>query len=182
MRGLSKKSWESRSIAFLLSAIVFLLGLGGYDVNAADGKDSAPLVEPCELITKVEAEGIMGTALKEGQYSENKVVGQKICLYEAANSDSFAFLQISLTQDAFIAPKVLAAGQNSKTIFGSIKEAFPDREKVSGIGDEAFIATPGIHILKGGYYLTIGAGNLKSNKARLIGAGKKAIANLEAAL
>jgi hypothetical protein len=47
--------------------------LGGYDVNAADGKDSAPLVEPCELITKVEAEGIMGTALKEGQYSENKI-------------------------------------------------------------------------------------------------------------
>lgn len=180
--GLYKKWREARFMALLFSALALLSCLGGHDVTAAEGRDSTPLVEPCELITKVEAEGIMGTALKEGQYSENKVVGQKICLYEAANSDSFAFLQISLTQDAFIAPKVLAAGQTSKTIFESIEDAFPDRENVGGIGDEAFIATPGIHILKGGYYLTIGAGNLKSNKARLIGAGKKAIANLEAAL
>lgn len=124
----------------------------------------------------------MGTALKEGQYSENKVVGQKICLYEAADSDSFAFLQISLTQDAFIVPNVLASGQNAKTIFTSIKDAFPDREGVAGIGDDAFLATPGLHVLKGGYYLTFGAGNLKRNKDRLISAGEKAVANLEASL
>jgi len=182
MKGYFKNQWESSALALLISTHVLFSGFGGYNVSAAEGQDSVPLVEPCELISKVDAEAIMGTALKEGQYSENKVVGQKICLYEAADKDSFAFLQISLTQDAFIAPKVLAAGQSSKTIFESIKDAFPDRENINGIGDDAFIATPGIHILKGGYYLTIGAGNINSNKSRLISAARRAIANLEASL
>ena len=62
----------------------------------------------------------------------------------------------------------------------SIKNAFPDRENINEIGDDAFIATPGIHILKGDYYLTIGVGNIKSNKDKLIRAGAKAMANLEA--
>jgi hypothetical protein len=168
--------------AFIIFSLAFLLAYVSNNVRAADQSDSVPLFEPCKLISKVEAEEIMGTALKEGQYSENKLVGQKICLYEAADSDSFAFLQISLTQDAFMAPKVLASGQSAKTIFSSIKDAFPDRESVGGIGDDAFLATPGLHVLKGDYYLTIGAGNLKSNKGRLISAGEKAVANLEASL
>lgn len=176
-------SWGVSVSAFLLlfALTVLLLNIGK-SVKAGDQYDAVPLLEPCELISKAEAEEIMGTALKEGQYSENTVVGQKICLYEAAESGSFAFLQISLTQDAFMAPKVIAAGQSAKTIFSSIKEAFPDRESVGGIGDDAFLATPGLHLLKGDYYLTIGAGNLKSNKGRLISAGEKAVANLEASL
>ena len=168
--------------ALSLSALAFSAGAFFQNAPAADEKSASQLLEPCELISKAEAEEIMGTALKEWQYSENKVVGQKICLYEAADSNSFVFLQISLTQDAFIAPKVLASGQSAKTIFTSIKEAFPDREGVAGIGDDAFLATPGLHVLKGDYYLTIGAGNLKSNKGRLISAGEKAVANLEASL
>lgn len=182
MKGSSKSRRSSASIALLLSVLALLSGAGGFNVTAAGGTDSVPLVEPCEIISKADAEAIMGTPLKEGRYSENKVVDQKICLYEAADEDSFSFLQISLTQDAFIAPNVLAAGQSSKTSFESIKEAFPDRENVGGIGDDAFIATPGIHILKGDYYLTIGAGNIRSNKERLISAGKKAMENLQAAL
>ena len=172
----------SVSTAFVIFLLTFLSVCGIDNVEASDQDNSMPLIDSCELISKAEAEKIMGTALKEGQQSENKVVGQKICLYEAADSDSFAFLQISLTQDAFMAPKVLASGQSAKTIFTSIKEAFPDRESVAGIGDDAFLATPGLHVLKGGYYLTIGAGNLKSNKGRLISAGDKAVANLEASL
>ena len=182
MMGFSMNRRVFHSAVCILSALTFLSANGGPNVNGADEQASMPLVEPCDLISKVEAEEVVGAALKEGQYSENKVVGQKICLYEAADSDSFAFLQLSLTQDAFIAPKVLASGQDAKAIFTSIKNAFPDREDISGIGDEAFIATPGIHILKGDYYLTVGMGNIKRNKAGLIEAGKMAVANLEAAL
>lgn len=147
---------------------------------AADRQNSTQLIEPCKLISKNEAESILGIGLREGQYSENAIVGQKICLYEAANNSSFAFLQISLTQNEFIAPNVLSSGQNAKTIFTSIKNAFPDRKNIKEIGDDAFIATPGIHILEGDYYLTIGAGNIKSNKDKLIIAGEKAITNLDA--
>jgi hypothetical protein len=144
---------------------------------------SAELIEPCELITRTEAEEIMGEKMKDGQYSENKVVGQKICFYEAADESSFAFLQISLTQNSFISQKVLTSGQNAQTIFNSIKEAFPDRQDIKEMGgDEAFIASPGIHILKGEYYLTIGAGNINRNKDKLINAGRKAMTKLEAVL
>ena len=60
-------------------------------------------------------------------------------------------------------------------------ENFEDRIFVEGIGDEAYIATPGIHILKDGYYITIGVGNLSlpENHERLKEAGKLAMENLE---
>ncbi|MFO8083341.1 MAG: hypothetical protein R6U27_03370 [Desulfobacterales bacterium] len=50
------------------------------------------------------------------------------------------------------------------------------------MGDDAFIATTGIHILKGEYYLTIGAGNINRNKDKLTDAGANAMAKLESAL
>lgn len=174
-----QKLWVCLPALFIVT--IFLLISGWYinhDAHAKDPKVSAQLIEPCELITRTEAEEIMGEKMKDVQYSENKVVGQKICFYEAADENSFAFLQISLTQNLFISQNVMASGQNAQTIFNSIKEAFQDREDIKGMGDEAFIATPGIHILKGDYYLTIGAGNINRNKDKLIDAGTKAMANL----
>lgn len=174
-----KREW------ILFAGVLFYLfsGSGGdWEACAAGPKKAAQLIEPCQLITKAEAEEIMVVAFKEGQHSENKVVGQKMCLYEAADENSFAFLQISLTQNAFIPPKIFASGQTAQTIFGTIKEAFPDREAINGAGDDAFIATPGVHILYGDYYMTIGAGNINQNRDKLKIAGVKAMANLEAGL
>jgi len=176
----------SKKLFILFPAIfIFLTSLlftGGNDhtAHSADLKKSAKLIEPCNLISKNEAENIMETPLREGHYTENKITGQKICIYEAADKNSFVFLQISLTQNEFIPANILSAGQNAKTIFTSIKNAFPDRENINEIGDDAFIAPPGIHILKGDYYLTIGAGNIKRNKDKVISAGAKAMANIEA--
>ncbi len=166
----------------VFTATMFFLISGwfiNHDAHANDPNMSAQLIEPCELITRMEAEEIMGEKMKDGQYSENKVVGQKICFYEAADENSFAFLQVSLTQNSFISPNVLASGQNTQTIFNSIKEAFPERQDIKGMGDDAFIATPGIHILKGDHYLTIGVGNINRNKDKLTDAGAKAMANLK---
>jgi hypothetical protein len=178
-----QKMWLCLPALFIVT--IFFLISGWYinhDAHANDPKMSTKLVEPCELITRTEAEEIMGEKMKDGQYSENKVVGQKICFYEAADESSFAFLQISLTQNSFISQKVLTSGQNAQTIFNSIKEAFPDRQDIKEMGDEAFVATPGIHILKDDYYLTIGAGNINRNKNKLIDAGAKAMTKLEAVL
>ena len=180
LMGLFKKLMMVFSAVFLFLALVLFQERNDFTAIAADQKNSARMVEPCSLISKNDAESIMGTALQEGQYSENKRVGQKICIYEAADKNSFVFLQISLTQNEFISPNVLSSGQNAKTMYTSVKNAFPDRENIGKIGDDAFIATPGIHILKGGYYLTIGAGNIKSNKDKLIKAGATAVANLGA--
>lgn len=178
-----QKLWVCLLSVFIFT-IFFLLSEWylDHDAHATDPKMSAQLIEPCELITRTEAEEIMGEEMKDGQYSENKVVGLKICFYEAADENSFAFLQISLTQNSFISPNVLASGQNVQTIYNSIKEAFPDRQDIKGMGDDAFIATPGIHILKGEYYLTIGVGNINRNKDKLTDAGAKAMAKLEAVL
>jgi hypothetical protein len=178
-----QKLWVCLPALFIVT--IFFLISGWYinhDAHANDPKMSTQLIEPCELITRTEAEEIMGEKMKDGQNIENKVVGQKICFYEAADENSFAFLQISLTQNSFISQKVLASGQNAQTIYNSIKEAFPDRQVIKGMGDDAFIATPGIHILKGDYYLTIGVGNINRSKDKLTAAGAKAMANLKSKL
>ncbi len=68
------------------------------------------------------------------------------------------------------------------SIFESIRENFADElTQVDGIGDEAFIATPGIHILKGDYYIVIGVGNSsdEDNRAILKTSGIRAVENLE---
>lgn len=180
-----QKRWM---ILFLAVSFFLTTGCGSEtNSNSTDQKEpaqnsSTKLIEPCELITKAEAGEIMGVAFKEGKYSEQKMVGQKLCLYEAADENAFAFFQISLSQNAFIPPKILASGQNAQIIFSTIKAAFPDREMINGMGDEAFIATPGIHILKGAYYMTIAAGNINQNRDKLKTAGMTTMANLDAAL
>ena len=76
-------------------------------------------------------------------------------------------------QNAEITPKYL---------FKSIKENFEDElSQVDEIGDEAFIATPGINIMKGEYYIVIGVGNSidETNRAILKAAGEKAVKYLE---
>lgn len=129
------------------------------------------IINPCDVITRDDAEKIMGEKLKSGQLQEQKAIGQKICLYEAADDNSFTMLQVSLLQ-----------GQRAKIIFAEIKANFPDHESVDGIGDDAFIATPGIHILRNDYYLCIAAGNLNRNRDKVQVAGKMAMVALEMAL
>ena len=106
--------------------------------------------------------------MKAGKLREQKAIGMKLCLYEAADDNSFGMLEVSIIQ-----------GQTAKETFSVIKNNFPDHEMIDGIGDDTFIATPGIHILKNGCYLTIAAGNLNRNRDKVLEAGKRAVANLE---
>ena len=71
-------------------------------------------------------------------------------------------------------------GQSPKAICESLKANFPNAVNVEGIGDDAFIASPGLHVIKGDYYITIGVGNSNDPKNRQIlkEAGKKAVENL----
>lgn len=172
---------KQRTGMYLLCAAALMLLLPCTNLSPSQALAADPgvrVIAPCEVLTQADAEAIMGEAMKEGESRDNKVVGQKLCLYNAAEESSFAFLQISLTQNAFMPEDTLTSGQNARRIYETTKSAFPDRETVNGMGDEAFIATPGIHILSGDYYIVIGAGNLQRNKDKVMAAGKKAVENL----
>lgn len=126
------------------------------------------IIDPCDLINHTESEEIMEEKMKTGKLTEQKATGMKLCLYEATDDNSFGMLQVSIIQ-----------GQTAKEAFSIIKRNFPDHEMIDGIGEDTFIATPGIHILNNGCYLTIAAGNLDRNKDKLLMAAKRAVANLE---
>ena len=125
-------------------------------------------IDPCALISQMEAEEIMGVKMKTGTLREQAATGMKLCLYETADENSFAMLQVSIIQ-----------GQHATENFSIIKENFADHEMIDGIGEDSFVATPGIHILTTGCYLTIAAGNINQNKDKLLVAGKRAVASLE---
>ena len=55
-------------------------------------------------------------------------------------------------------------GQTPKKIYDALKENFKNAVKVDGIGADAFIAPPGLHVLAGNYYLTFAVGNANDPK------------------
>jgi hypothetical protein len=135
-------------------------------------------IDPCELITQSDAESLLGEPVKAAEKSEQQVVGMKLCMYNPADETSESFLQVMLTQQAFMKPD----GVPPSDIFHSIKEAQSEgRTDLEGFGGEAFIATGGIYILIDEYYISIGAGNTDRPqiRERLKAAGKTAVDNLE---
>jgi hypothetical protein len=161
--------------------VILLSGLCACNLKDTTDKltESGRLIEPCELISKTEAETLLGVKLKDAVKTEQEVVGLKLCFYESEDTDRF--LQVGLTQEAFMKKEILDAGQSPDSIFTEIMNNTVDTEKADGIGDEAFIGIPGIHILMDGYYITIGLGNSDNaeNREKLKEAGKIASGNLK---
>lgn len=155
-------SIKSTFVVSIISIIFVLLN------SAVTFPNHPIIIDPCNLITHLESEEIMGEKMKAGELRKQKATGMKLCLYEAADENSFGMLQVSIVQ-----------GQTAKETFSIIKRNFPDHEMIDGIGEDTFIATPGIHIWKNGCYLTIAAGNLDRNRDKLLAAAKRAVANLE---
>lgn len=130
-------------------------------------------LEAFDLLSKSEAEEIVGKSLKEGELSEQENIGLKKCIYYSVDEESF--IQISLSQ------KTSVSVMHPKDNYYAIKANFPDHVGVEGIGDDAFIATPGLHILYEDYYIVIAAGNTSNLETieKLNITGKKAIENLQ---
>ena len=138
------------------------------------------LIEPEELISREEAAALLGEPVKDGDKTVMESVGQKIVFYDPEMEGSFGFLQLSLTQQAF-----MPAGSTitPEEIYGAAKAGLDDTSdfEVSGIGDECFSGTPGLHILASRYYIVIGAGNSDDPAVQDIymRAGEIAVDNLE---
>ena len=142
---------------------------------ASQAERPVDIIEPARLISKDEAEGILGKSLDTVETLEQERVGLKQCLYGSGD----ALFQIGLTQQV-----MMPAGQTQtpEDLYRAIVENFEDAVEVEGIGDEAYLATPGLHILSDGYYILIALGNLsdKDNQEKLKEAGTLAVANLRA--
>lgn len=169
-----------------LCAVLLFAGCGGKTgrqsetgaVNAPVQQQTSKMIEPCELVTQEDATGILGEAVNPAEKREKQVVGMKLCMYKALKSDSMQFLQVSLTQDAFMPP----GGSDAASIYRTLKDNFKGmRADIEGLGNEAFIASGGIYILADGYYIHIGAGNTDNTTVRdkLVEAGKTAVAKLK---
>lgn len=108
------------------------------------------------------------------------------CFYETAVKGG-RFMQITLMQttEAMAANSVSAKdyydAQKGK---GPSTVGDPSLTMVKGVGDEAFMLPPGIHILFKGYYIVIGVGDptVQANQDILMAAGKLAVKNLAAIL
>jgi hypothetical protein len=138
---------------------------------------AAAMIEPEQLISLEEAEALLGEKLT-GEKSENAVVGQKRYFYKSADDSSDQYLQISLTQQAFM-PE--GSAFTPEQLYKDICAAF-EGEPVTGLGDEAQIIPSGYQIMCEGYYLTVMVGYTSDDDAILSEASKTAVENLKALL
>ena len=150
---------------------------GDIDKEPVQEETKALLIEPEQLITQEEAEALLGEPLV-GNKTENATVGQKILFYEAADGNSLQYLQISITQQAF-----MAAGSNStpEQLYRDICAAF-EASPVSNLGDEAQIIPSGYQILYNGYYLAVTAGYTNDDEGIMQEASQNAVNKLKALL
>jgi hypothetical protein len=121
---------------------------------------AAKLIEPCNLVSKADAQQYIGQPLKDAEKKETPAVGLKLCVYTTVSEGSGKLLQIGITQQAFMPNN----GQTPKSIYDALKNNFKDAKKVDGVGDDAFISPPGLHMMKGNYYVTVAVGNANDPK------------------
>ncbi len=140
-----------------------------FDNKAMSGTAESMTIEPAMIITREDAKALTSVSFDECVVKEQPAVGLKLCVYEKDG----AFLQLGLTQ-----PK---KGEKNipESIYNSIKSAFKDAAKIEGVGDDNFIAPPGLHIMKDGYYITISLGLMTKDREKLRVAGMKAVQNLD---
>ena len=138
------------------------------------GSVGAKIIEPAMIITMEDAKALTGVSFGECTVKEEPRVGLKLCVYEKDG----VFLQVGLKQTAFMDKKSREAGNTPVSFFKATKSAFPDAAKIDGVGDDNFLVPPGLHILKGQYYMTVSFGLMAKDKEKLQAAGMKAVANL----
>jgi hypothetical protein len=118
-----------RSCRFLIPVLLTTFFVSACDTATTPGaidSTAVRIIEPCELISRVEAEHLLGTRLLEGETSEQERVGLKLCVYHAAGDSLGPSFQITITQSASMARETLASGTTPASIFQSIKYNFED--------------------------------------------------------
>ena len=138
------------------------------------GSTGAKMIEPAMIITKEDARALTGVNFGECTVKEEPRVGLKLCVYEKDG----AFFQVGLTQTAFMDQKSREGGNTPQSLFNATKSAIQGADRIDGVGDDNFLMPPGLHILKGQYYMTVSFGLMAKDKEKLRVAGMKAVENL----
>ncbi|MBV5326341.1 MAG: hypothetical protein JZU65_01700 [Chlorobium sp.] len=174
---------HARLLPVPVIALFILQGCGNPSQNGKEEKPAVQqaqkitIIEPSHLVTQQDAEKILGEPVMEAVRTEKPIVGLKLCMYNPVNEQSTSFLQITLTQNGFMLPE----GTSTASIYNRLKKNFEGtRTDIRDLGDDAFIATGGLYILKENCYIMIAAGNINSEVTRtiLMDAGKTALDNL----
>jgi hypothetical protein len=191
-----------KRLFLILPAVIVAALLGGccgagggsnylYPTQAPSGAPTPTIglqVEPQQLIDRKTAETLVGNALKDMEDPKVKpnsdpAMGMSFCLYDSA-VDGGRFMQIALykrTEQFNTDPTLIFNALRSPA---SNASAPPVIATAEGIGDSAYIADPGIHIMYQGYYIVISVGDPKNpaNQEVLKSAGSAAVAQLKTLL
>jgi hypothetical protein len=145
--------------------------------SGSPDKGAADIIEPSQLISQEEAGLIMGETMDSAETMEQQTIGLKQTFY--TSSESGEMLQVTLHQQAFMPSE---QSMTPEDLYRAITTDFPGAIEADGIGDEAWLATPGLHILADGYYIVIAAGNMsvEGNEEMLREGGRVAVENLRA--
>lgn len=156
-----------RSVALILFMVLLLAaGCGKADKggdeqgnNAAQNKSASEVTDARSLLTKAEAEALLGEPVKEPDYQVKEPMGQQLLFFSAKSDAALKFIQVSVVQNEGMNDSLRSSGYNVTKLYQETKKMFKDNQSVTGIGDEAFWATNGLHILKSNYYVNISTGN-----------------------
>jgi hypothetical protein len=142
-----------------------LLALGGCNQNkdsssaaaapAASTKSSASAskeLDACTLVTKAEAEAVLGEHIKDRTSGPASMHGGSICMYESADSLSARHITIRVESPNFdwnkYKEQMRVEGENMRPKPGRVRQ-------VSGLGRDAYFARHVLHVLTDKGTLTV---------------------------
>lgn len=157
------KRWAA---GILVMAIFVIAGCGNAGKTAEDQGDStakkttsSEVTDVRTLLTRAEAAELLGEPVKEPDYQVKEPMGQQLLFFSTEADTALRFIQVSVVQNEGMSGNLQSSGYNVIKLYQETKKMFKDNQSVTGIGDEAFWATNGLHILKGNYYINISTGN-----------------------
>ncbi|MEW6364311.1 MAG: hypothetical protein AB1714_06685 [Acidobacteriota bacterium] len=119
------------------------------------------LVDPAVLLTKADAEAVLGTPVKDPEATANPM-GQKIVHYSpAAQGTKVRYVQISVNQTAAMPERMRKNGMSAPKLFEDSARLLSGVQMLTGFGDKAFWggsglkAGAGLHVLKGDVYFSV---------------------------
>ncbi|MGE5415586.1 MAG: hypothetical protein ACM3UZ_02245 [Acidobacteriota bacterium] len=161
--------WISLVLVFIL-VLSLQFGCGQSKVSDTSAtksetqSDSGAIVDTSKLITKADAEAILGEPVKEPRVNTN-VMNQKIYFFDPVKQGTkVRFVQLSVVQTAEMPEKITKYGTNAKSLFDQTTKMIEGATPISGFGDKAvwgghgLKVGSGLHILKGDVYLNIDVG------------------------
>ncbi len=156
---------------------------GSQATNAGDAKLTNGNVDPCAVLTKADVEAVMGEPSGEPNLARpGPPLGQVICTYGAAAQTVVKGVQLSVVRTQSMTDQMRKQGYSARRLYEDGKLAFPTRQPVAGVGDDAYQSGHQIQAVQGGTQFTVGftagTGVTGMDDATLVALAKKLSAKL----